>query len=401
MYSNSSEQSLRHPSELVDRKGLLNGLFKEEDERFVILDLNTYSKPTRLTTLARLGMTTIKLSENLLIDRGKSIQNLAATCAHCALDRCVQFVRYLNREITSIESNQELFSELKTLQFLPVKSKSKDWVWSWGLDRITKSIESSKIIYDCNNIDHKHIIPVHFESPINLYSNTVLELVCSIHPVLDRSCLPLGIFSQFFGNIGVKKDVSLLLALENLLVISNDVCTNEKEGSTDSQLVNSTVVAIYKFLNETFTKQMLSEERMQSLTETADRFRNENILLLNGIFVKPCQVVVQIPEDCSPDFYGLNAAYSLKSMKGFLKLLQIDDRCSAAQVLSKLEMYKSKYGLKEMNEDEVKLYVRLLKVLVSSMKFDNWEAASVQDLFIPDTKGILPLFRMYVLMKVQ
>ncbi|CAG2253120.1 unnamed protein product [Mytilus edulis] len=183
---------LRHPSELVDRKGLLNSLFKEEDERFVILDLNTYSKPTRLTTLARLGMTTSKLSENLLIDRAKSIQNLASTCALCIRSMCTE------RKYTFAKWN---------------------------------------------------------------------------------------------------------------------ICQTLPSGYTDSR-------------------------RLQS------------------------------------DFYGLNAAYSLKSMKGFLKLLQIDDRCSAAQVLSKLEMYKSKYGLKEMNEDEVKLYVRLLKVLVSSMKFDNWEAAS-------------------------
>ncbi|XP_076101811.1 sacsin-like isoform X2 [Mytilus galloprovincialis] len=380
---------LRHPSELVDRKGLLNSLFKEEDERFVMLDLNTYSKPTRLVTLARLGMTTTKLTENLLIDRAKSILSLAETCPHCALDRCVQFVRYLNREITSIEPNHQLFSDLKSIQFLPVKSKSKEWEWSWGGDSITKSIESSGIQYKCINENHNQSITVQFESPQKLYSNTVLELVCSIRPVLDRLCLPMDIYAQFFGKLGVMNNVSPSLALENLLVISTDFGKTEKR-STKSESIASTVFAIYKFLNETFTKQIHSDEKAQkSLIQTADRFRNENILLLNGTFVKPCQVVVQISEDCSPDFYGLNVAYNLKQMKGLLKLLQIDDRCSAERVLSKLEMYKTKYGAKEMDEDEVKLYVRLLKVLVSSMKLDNLNADSVQDLFIPDTKGIL------------
>lgn len=380
---------LRQPSELVNRKGLLNGLFKEEDERFVILDdTNTYSRPNRLATLVRLGMTSSKLSESLLIDRAKSIQNLAATCAHCALDRCVQFVRYLNKEIDSLESNQILLSELKSIQFLPVRNKSKDWEWSWGGDCIMKKTKENKISYSCSNINHKQHVSVYFECPQRLYSSTVLELVCSIHPVMDKNCLPRDIYSHFFGKLGIRNDVPLLLSLENLLVISNDVCQNDK-CLADSQIVTTTVATIYKFLNEVFVKQMHSDDKTDSLKSTAERFRNESILLLNGIFVKPCQVVVQIPEDCSPHFYGLNSAYNLKALKGLLKLLQIDDRCSATQVLSELETYKTKYNSKEMNEDEVKLYVRLLKVLVSSMKFDDWKADKVKGVFIPDINGIL------------
>jgi hypothetical protein len=42
-----------------------------------------------------------------------------------------------------------------------------------------------------------------------------------------------------------------------------------------------------------------------------------------------------------------------------------------------------------MPEDTVKVYVKLLNVLVESTKLDNLTTNEVKDLYIPDTKGVL------------
>ncbi|CAG2253102.1 unnamed protein product [Mytilus edulis] len=145
----------RRPSELIDRKGELKGLFKDEDERFVIDDENMFCKNSRLKTLNKLGMATTTLSDELLIDRAVSIQSLAAICSHCGLDRCTQFVQYLNRELPSIQKKSDLFRKLQSIQFLPIKVKSNDWLLSWGGDKVSREQDLKGVKYICNTKNHK------------------------------------------------------------------------------------------------------------------------------------------------------------------------------------------------------------------------------------------------------
>ncbi|VDI11130.1 sacsin [Mytilus galloprovincialis] len=383
----------RRPSELIDRKGELKGLFKDEDERFVIDGENMFCKDSRLKTLNKLGMATATLSDELLIDRAVSIQSLAAICSHCGLDRCIQFVQYLNRELPSIQKKSDLFRKLQSIQFLPIKIKSNDWLLSWGGDKVSREQDLKGVKYICNTENHNDKFELRFEKPQLLYMHTIRELVCSIQPVLDENCFSTDIDRQNFIKLGVRRNVSPILAMENLLAISQSAsCDDNMSGSLE--LLNSTVFAIYKFINEQFLKHQ--NDSSKRLPEIAERYKDESILLLNDMFVKPSQAVVHSTEDCSPHFYTLNS-HKLKSMHGLIECLQIEERCSSERVLSELRSYKSRFGETEMTDAHVKLYVRLLKVLVEAMQIEKLEASAVKDLYIPDTTGVLhPIHRVCI-----
>ncbi|CAC5371405.1 unnamed protein product [Mytilus coruscus] len=384
---------LRRPSELIDRKGELKGLFKDEDERFVINDENMYCKDSRLKTLNKLGMATAKLSDELLIDRAVSIQSLAGICSHCGLDRCIQFVQYLNKELSSIEEKSDLFRRLHSIQFLPIKIKSDDWLWSWGGDEVRRGKDLKGVKYICNTENHNVNFTLLFEKPQLLYLHTVRELVCSIQPVLDETLFSVDIDRQCFIRLGVRRKVSPILAMKNLLAISQTAsCDENMSGSLE--VLNSTVFAIYKFINEQFLKHQ--NESSKLLPEIAERYKEERIVLFNDMFVKPSQVVVHSPEDCSPHFYRLNSN-KLKSMRGLIDILQIEERCSSERVLSELRSYKNRFGDTEMTDANVKVYVRLLKVLVEAMEIEKLKASTVKDLYIPDTTGVLyPIHRICI-----
>jgi sacsin len=100
-------------------------------------------------------------------------------------------------------------------------------------------------------------------------------------------------------------------------------------------------------------------------------------------------------EDCSPLLYGLNKADHFRKLKGFLNLLGIEERHSSKRILSELDMLKTKHGQTKMEENDVKLYVRLLRVLVDCLKLENLTSDLLMHLYIPDTNGILnPIHRL-------
>ncbi|CAG2253103.1 unnamed protein product [Mytilus edulis] len=223
--------------------------------------------------------------------------------------------------------------------------------------------------------------------------HTIRELVCSIQPVLDENCFSTDIDHENFIKLGVRPKVAPIRAMENLLEISQSASCNEIM-SGNLELLNSTVYTIYKFINDQFLK--YQNDSSKRFPEIAERYKNERILLLNDMFVKPSQVVVHSTEDCSPHFYTLNSN-KLKSMNGLIDCLQIEERCSSERVLSELLSYKSRFGETEMADAHVKLYVRLLKVLVEAMQIEKLTASAVKDLYIPDTTGVLyPIHRVCI-----
>jgi hypothetical protein len=81
---------------------------------------------------------------------------------------------------------------------------------------------------------------------------------------------------------------------------------------------------------------MLDDEPIENLSQVMDSYKDVKLVLLNGMFVQPCQLVVDISEDCSPYLYGLNTASHLRSLHGILRLLRINEKCSKSTVLTVL-----------------------------------------------------------------
>ena len=383
----------RRPCEIVNNIGQLKDFFSIEDQRFVVQTKNAFMKPSRLATLSKLGMIANVLSDELLVDRAYSVQNLSVVCSKCALDRCTQVVKYLIKDFYNINQKKELLTELRSIQFLPVKRRPTNWKWTWGGDKVENVKDIQGIQYCCKK-EHKDDVPMKFECPFKLYSQSVEEMVCSLHPVLDKNLLPHDVYSEFLTVLGIKSEVNIQLAFQNLTTFSQDV-DGDENISEDLQVLNNTTFTLYKYIDSIALQDMNVDEQPSHWLEVVEMYREVNVILLNGKFVKPSQVAINMSEDCSPLLYGLNKADHFKKLKGFLNLLGIEERHSSKRILSELDMLKTKHGQTKMEENDVKLYVRLLRVLVDCLKLENLTSDLLVHLYIPDTNGILnPIHRL-------
>ncbi|CAG2253052.1 unnamed protein product [Mytilus edulis] len=159
---------------------MVGSLFEEDDERFIDSKDERYESQGRLDTLHELGMITEELSEKMIIDRAHSVYKLSTIDPQFALGRCKKFVAYLYKERTSIMQNKNLLKQLQDIKFLPVKRRQMNWKLDWGGEG-PKSYEYASLKQEKENV------PVVFQCPSKLYSETILELVCSLEAVLDNS----------------------------------------------------------------------------------------------------------------------------------------------------------------------------------------------------------------------
>jgi hypothetical protein len=54
----------------------------------------------------------------------------------------------------------------------------------------------------CCKKEHKDDVPMKFECPFKLYSQSVKEVVCSLHPVMDKNLLPHDDYTEFLTVLG-------------------------------------------------------------------------------------------------------------------------------------------------------------------------------------------------------
>ncbi|CAG2253138.1 unnamed protein product [Mytilus edulis] len=331
-------------------------------------------------------MITDQLSDDLIEDRAVSIQSLATVCSQCALDRCAQFVKYLNKMHTSIIKNERLLNKLQSIKFLPIKSKPNDWKWTWAADTFAHPEDECKH-YTCCNEKHRQDTSVVFERPIEIYSATLTDIVGCIFPVLDESYFSRDSYHELFTKLGVNNTVDLGQSLDNLSILSNDVYQN---GIGDgAHMLNNTTLSVYKYINDISIHNLHLEEKASLLHGIAECYMDKNILLLDGSFVKPSQVFMDMSEDCIPYLYSLKKTEHIRKLKGFVDLFKIEKQCPARRVIDELLSYQSKQGSDTMEENEVRLYVRLLKVLVDSLNSDEVDSDTLRKLYIPDADGVL------------
>ncbi|VDI11137.1 sacsin [Mytilus galloprovincialis] len=373
----------RCPNETIDRHGLVGPLFEVNDERFVDLTDMRYDTQERLDALYKLGMITGELSDKMVIDRAHSIQTLANTDLTRGLDRCRKFVSYIYKHRANVMSNEKLLTELQAIKFLPVKTRPRHWKIIWGGEKLDSTEQAcSKIENEC--------IPLLFECPTNLHSESILELVCSLEPVLDRSSLQYGIDHQFIKELGVKEEdgVDLKTILENLKTICR--CFDEKDPVADElDILDKTTMKTYKYLDKTFKQNAYDDEQLEEILQVAAAYSGEKLILLNGQFIQPCQLFLDLSEDCSPYLYGLNTAVHLRTLKGFMNLMGIHEQCSVETTMQVLSSIQERNESNDMSEDAVRVYVKLLRVLVQANKREQLPKQKFQSLYIPDTKGVL------------
>ncbi|CAC5371400.1 unnamed protein product [Mytilus coruscus] len=373
----------RCPNETIDRNGLVGPLFEVNDERFVDLTDVRYDTQERLDALYKLGMIKGELSDKMVIDRAHSIQKLANTDLPRALDRCIKFVSYIYKQRANIMPNEKLLTELQAIKFLPVKTRPRHWKIKWGGEKLELTEQAcSKNENDC--------IPLLFECPSNLHAESILELVCSLEAVLDRSSLPYGIDHQFIKELGVREEdgVDLKTVLDNLKTICR--CFDDKGPDADElDILDKTTMKIYKYLDKIFKQNAYDDEKLEEVLQVVAAYSGEKLILLNGKFIQPCQLFLNLSEDCSPYLYGLNTAVHLRTLKGFMNLMGIHEQCSVETTMQVLSSIQVRYESNDMPEDAVKVYVKLLRVLVQANEREKMPKQHFQNLYIPDTKGVL------------
>lgn len=373
----------RCPNETIDRHGLVGPLFEVNDERFVDLTDVRYNKQERLEPLHKLGMITGELSDKMVIDRAHSIQKLANTDLTRALDRCRKFVSYIYKQRSNIMTNEKLLTELQAIKFLPVKKRPSHWNIIWGGEKLDSTEQAcSKNENEC--------IPLLFECPTNLHAEAILELVCSLEAVLDRSSLPHGIDKQFIKELGVREEdgVDLKTVLDNLKNICR--CFDDKGPVADElDILDKTTMKIYKYLDKAFKQNAYDDEQLEDILQVAVAYSGEKLILLNGQFIQPCQLFLDLSEDCSPYLYGLNTAVHLRTLKGFMNLMGIHEQCSVETTMQVLSSIQERNESNDMSEDAVRVYVKLLRVLVKANEREQLPKQHFQSLYIPDTKGVL------------
>ncbi|OPL33833.1 hypothetical protein AM593_07708, partial [Mytilus galloprovincialis] len=319
----------------------------------------------------------------MVIDRAHSIQSLANTDLTRALDRSRKFVSYIYKHHENIMTNEKLLTELQAIKFLPVKRRPRHWNIIWGGEKLDSTEQGcSKNENEC--------IPLLFECPTNLHAESILELVCSLEPVLDRSSLPYGIDNQFIKELGVIEEdgVDLKTILENLKTICQ--CFDEKGPVADElDILDKTTMKIYKYLDKTFKQNAYDDEQLEEILQVAAAYSGKKLILLNGQFIQPCQLFLDLSEDCSPYLYGLNTAVHLRTLKGFMTLLGIHEQCSVEATMQVLSSIQERNESNDMSEDAVRVYVKLLRVLVHANVREQLPKQHFQSLYIPDTKGVL------------
>lgn len=142
---------LRKPSELINpdlynNSFCISRLFYENDERF---PSEEFSKLSIVKELKTMGMMTDTLTDELVIDRVKSVKRLAQQAEKMS-ERCNYMLQYLELKM---ETHKQVQPALQNIKFLPVLQKPSNWPFKWYAIE-SKKFESGKklCLKNCKNV---------------------------------------------------------------------------------------------------------------------------------------------------------------------------------------------------------------------------------------------------------
>ncbi|WAR11117.1 SACS-like protein [Mya arenaria] len=373
-------ERLRKIDELVHPNTELARLFLEEEERFVIKTAE-FRDSKLLNRLVELGMMCDTLTEELLINRCKSVEMLSQKCSVCTMSRIDALLFYMNTRISNIKPS--VVTEIGGLSILPVQTRLPEWLFSFQSEKR----EDMKTITDDWCHEHKtpkQTVKVLIGRPCTLYESRLMYAIGSVECVVDIRCEISQALSKLLG-IRSQENLTANVLLQQLNVLADEYkCPELSFSAMTEQIVNQ----IYSELDNVLTKPSLIEN-LKCVDKKIKYVFDKKIIMIGKSFYHVKQVAMHMDTDCSPELCVLHNMSDLK-LRLFRKL-GVKEHFVIEDIIA--VMKRKSLLWKEKPCKEVKLMINLLRNLHSIMERENITIENLQQhkdfIVAPDEKNIL------------
>lgn len=333
---------LRKPGELIFPDPFSSGfcvfrLFDIEDERF---PSEEFMKSNIIKILMEFGMMSENLSNELVIDRAKSVQRLSSKPEKMK-DRCDNVLRYLEMKM---QSHAQIKKSMQDIKFLPVlqKPETSHWPFKWY------SAESKKL-----------------ESGKKLFLTKCRNIVGCVQPVVDLD----EHFDRVLEYLGLRGfgEVEEKTVIDNLEAIT----TNVSDGT--SEKVWNILEDVYKYLHENNCRLLSS-------------FKDKQCLLTKSAgLVKPEICAIELQTNIEPFLYKVEDRW--KKYTNFLHNIGVKQNFSIHCLVQTIVMIDPKEG---ESSNHVPSIVRLFNMLSKPTRRSKFQSeCDLKTMLLPDENGVM------------
>ncbi|XP_045166737.2 sacsin-like [Mercenaria mercenaria] len=382
---------LKSPTAMIDSRSQLAVMFEEADNMF---PEKIFEEEIIRAHLHELGLMNDVLTDDVLLDRAKSIKEKQKQCDYCAFERSGHILLYMNDKR---EQHGDIIQELQQIEFIPIKSKSECWPFKWYADVTDRSGKHKMCLI--HKYRKQHSQHSQFIRASDMYHNDCRNLVGTLQFVFaeDVCYCTSGMrkydakeLKAMLKKIGMKglprKDVDFEIVSQQLQLILAD--WNDRTDNTGSQEVKNIVVDIYKHLNL-----LCKNETVSNKIRTM--FGSRKVVWISNTFVSPKNVATTRNQmDCTPYLFKLSAS-PLNGFKPLCKCLGITEYFEPNYVAMTLRNIHTGKGNTRLTGTEIRTVINILHCLNESMQvkkkgdinytFDD----KPQTIYGPDDEGIL------------
>ncbi|WAR11126.1 SACS-like protein [Mya arenaria] len=369
-------EELIHPDKDLAR------LFVESEERYVI-KTNGLRDEMVLYELERLGMMCDTLTDELLIDRCKSIEVFSQKCSHCTLLRIDAVKKYLNKHLSNIIPS--LAAVIRGIFIIPVQTRLPGWKFSFqsenrdDLKKVTTHLCNEHRIYNTS-------VRALIGRPCFLYESRLVHEIGSVECVV-KSCFEIKQELSSFLGIRSQERITVNMLLQQLNVLADEYKgSKESDNSVTSQIVKQ----VYSRLDNKLTKPSL-QENLECVSENMSGVFNKKIIMYGKSFYSVKQVAMSMETDCKPELCLLQNLSDLELR--LFKKLGVKEHFSKEDIIAVMESKRLLWKDKSCKGKEVKLIINLLRNLHSIMEIEHVKIEDLQKhkdfIVAPDEKNVL------------
>ncbi|XP_052814238.1 sacsin-like [Mya arenaria] len=369
-------EELIHPDKDLAR------LFVESEERYVI-KTNGLRDEKVLYELERLGMMCDTLTDELLIDRCKSIEVFSQKCSHCTLLRIDAVKKYLNKHLSNI--NPSLAAVIRGIFIIPVQTRLPGWKFSFqsenrdDLKKVTTHLCNEHRIYNTS-------VRALIGRPCFLYESRLVHEIGSVECVV-KSCFEIKQELSSFLGIRSQERITVNMLLQQLNVLADEYKgSKESDNSVTSQIVKQ----VYSRLDNKLTKPSL-QENLECVSENMSGVFNKKIIMYGKSFYSVKQVAMSMETDCKPELCLLQNLSDLELR--LFKKLGVKEHFSKEDIIAVMESKRLLWKDKSCKGKEVKLIINLLRNLHSIMEIEHVKIEDLQKhkdfIVAPDENNVL------------
>ncbi|XP_060607761.1 sacsin-like [Ruditapes philippinarum] len=318
---------LHRPNELICPTSEIAGMFNVIDEKFP-LKSEGFCTNKILDKLNALGMNNKYLTRAMLLQRCKTINHLITDCGNCALERSVQIIKYCGRfdVIQELKKDIAFIRELRQTLLMPVLHSPPYWRFTWKADKLSDNVSNSY----CTDHSKQKEKSVRFEKPTCLFRENLSTCIGSVglfvhENLLRRKCaLPENLFEL----LGVEKQPSLELLLQQLDHLSDEYCCPEQQFSSLDKISKSVYEELGRLIGDKSETEILEMECFQEIGD-------KPLIIMGKDLVCSSKIAFQVKSECIPELYCLQE-FDYKKKKVF-KALGVKDHFTVEFLISVLQ----------------------------------------------------------------